>query len=38
MKIKDFIWILSVVMAIGFLAAIYPVRVFTKNDLVHLND
>lgn len=38
MKIEDFIWILSVVMAIGFLAAIYPVRVFTKNDLVHLND
>lgn len=38
MKIKDFIWILTVVMGIGFLAAIYPVRVFTKNDLVHLND
>lgn len=38
MKIKDFIWILSVVMIIGFLAALYPVRVFTKNDLVHLPD
>ncbi len=36
MELKDFVWILSVVMGIGFLAAIYPVRVFTKNDLVHL--
>jgi lipoprotein-releasing system permease protein len=35
MEVKDFIWILSVVMGIGFLAAIYPVRIFTKNDLVH---
>lgn len=34
MQLKDFIWIVSVVMAIGFIAAIYPVRVFTKNDLV----
>lgn len=38
MQWKDFIWILTLVMGIGFLAAIYPVRVFTKNDLVHLND
>lgn len=38
MEIKDFIWVLGVVMGIGFLAAIYPVRIFTKNDLVHLND
>lgn len=38
LQIKDFIWILGVVMVIGFLAALYPVRVFTKNDLVHLND
>ena len=38
MKFNDFIWILSVVMIIGFLAALYPVRIFTKNDLVHLND
>ncbi len=38
LQLKDFIWILAVVMAIGFLAALYPVRVFTKNDLVHLND
>lgn len=35
MEWKDFIWILAVVMGIGFVAAIYPVRVFTKNDLVH---
>lgn len=33
LQLKDFIWILSVVMMIGFLAAIYPVRVFTKNHL-----
>ncbi len=38
LQLKDFIWILAVVMAIGFLAALYPVRVFTKNDLVHLQD
>ena len=38
MQWKDFVWILTLVMGIGFLAAIYPVRVFTKNDLVHLND
>lgn len=36
-RLKDFIWILTVVMAIGFIAAIYPVRVFTKNDLVNTN-
>ena len=35
MEIKDFVWILGVVMGIGFLAATYPVRVFTKNDLLH---
>jgi lipoprotein-releasing system permease protein len=38
MKFKDFVWILGVVMGIGFLAAIYPVRIFTKNDLVHSNN
>jgi lipoprotein-releasing system permease protein len=38
LELQDFIWILGVVMSIGFLAAIYPVRIFTKNDLVHLND
>ncbi len=37
-QLKDFIWILGVVMGIGFFAAIYPVRIFTKNDLVHLQD
>ena len=38
MQLKDFIWIFGVVMGIGFLSAIYPVRIFTKNDLVHLQD
>ena len=38
LQVKDFIWILGVVMAIGFFAALYPVRVFTKNDLIHLQD
>jgi len=38
LQLKDFLWVLGVVMAIGFLAALYPVRVFTKNDLVHLQD
>lgn len=38
MELKDFAWIMGVVMSIGFLAAIYPVRIFTKNDLVHLHD
>lgn len=38
MRLEDFIWILVVVMAIGFLAAIYPVRVFTKNNLVTLSE
>lgn len=34
-KLSDFIWVLILVMLIGFLAALYPVRIFTKNDLVH---
>ncbi len=38
MQLKDFIWILAVVMIIGFLAAIYPVRIFTKNDFAHSAD
>lgn len=38
LQLKDFLWVLGVVMAIGFLAALYPVRVFTKNDLVHLQN
>ena len=33
-KYKDIISILGVVMLIGFLAAIYPVKVFTKNNLL----
>ncbi len=35
MKIQDFIWIFSVVLLIGFIAAIYPIRLFTKNDLIN---
>lgn len=35
MRWKDFVWILGVVMSIGFVAALYPVRVFTRNDLLH---
>ena len=38
LEVKDFVWILGVVMVIGFVAAIYPVRIFTKNDLVHEHD
>ncbi len=38
LQLKDFLLILGVVMGIGFLAALYPVRIFTKNDLVHLQD
>ena len=38
MQFKDFVWILGVVMGIGFLAAIYPVRIFTKKDVLHLKD
>lgn len=38
MEIKDFVWILSLIMLIGFFAALYPVRVFTHNDFVHGND
>ena len=35
MQIKDFVWIFGLIMSIGFFAALYPVRVFTKMDLVH---
>ena len=34
-QLKDFIWIFGLIMIIGFFAALYPVRVFTKKDLVH---
>jgi len=35
MQVKDFVWIISLIMLIGFFAALYPVRVFTRNDFVH---
>ncbi len=35
LQLKDFIWILTSIMIVGFFAALYPVRVFTKTDLVH---
>lgn len=35
LQLKDFIWILGLIMLIGFFAALYPIRVFTKTDLVH---
>lgn len=38
MQIKDFVWIVSLILMIGFFAALYPVRVFTHNDFVHGND
>ncbi len=34
LRLNDFVWIFSVIMLIGFFAALYPVRVFTKMDLV----
>jgi lipoprotein-releasing system permease protein len=36
--VKDFVWIISLIMLIGFFAALYPVRVFTRNDFVHENN
>lgn len=35
LHLKDFIWIFGLIMLIGFFAALYPVRVFTRTDLVH---
>lgn len=35
MQLKDFIWIFGLIMLISFLAALYPIRVFTNTDLVH---
>lgn len=35
LQLKDFAWIFGLIMLIGFFAALYPVRVFTKADLVH---
>ena len=37
LQAKDFVWIISLIMLIGFFAALYPVRVFTRNDFVHEN-
>lgn len=38
LHVKDFVWIISLIMLIGFFAALYPVRVFTRNDFVHENN
>jgi lipoprotein-releasing system permease protein len=35
LQLKDFAWIFGLIMLIGFFAALYPVRVFTRTDLVH---
>ena len=35
LQLNDFIWLFGLIMLIGFFAALYPVRVFTKMDLVH---
>ena len=34
LQMRDFVWIFAVIMLIGFFAALYPIRVFTKADLV----
>lgn len=38
LHVKDFVWIICLIMLIGFFAALYPVRVFTRNDFVHGTD
>jgi lipoprotein-releasing system permease protein len=35
LQLKDFVWIFGLIMCISFFAALYPVRVFTRLDLVH---
>lgn len=35
LQFKDCAWIFGLIMVISFLAALYPIRVFTKTDLVH---
>ncbi len=35
LQFRDFVWIFCLIMLISFLAALYPIRVFTKADLVH---
>lgn len=37
LQIKDFFWILGVIMVIAFLSALYPVRVFTKHNKTVMN-
>ena len=34
LQLADFIKIFGLIMLIGFVAALYPVRIFTKTDLV----
>ncbi|MDX2171548.1 MAG: FtsX-like permease family protein [Bacteroidota bacterium] len=34
-QFNDFVWLFGLIMLIGFFAALYPVRVFTKMDLIH---
>lgn len=34
MQLNDFVWIFTLIMLIGFFAALYPVRVFTRIDLL----
>ena len=38
LQLHDFVWIIGLIMLIGFFAALYPVRVFTRNDFVHESD
>lgn len=39
MQVKDFVWIFGLIMLIGFVAALYPIRVFTaRTDLMHAAD
>lgn len=34
LQLSDFIWIFGLIMIIGFLAALYPIRVFTRVEMV----
>ena len=38
LQFKDFVWILCLIMLIGFFAALYPVRFSTRNDIVYSHD
>lgn len=35
LQLQDFVWIFGLIMLIGFFAALYPVRVFTRMNFVH---